>query len=318
MTSRVNAGAIISLLMVLGIGVSAQNPQPTPQHANPTKGTRSKPADQKVIPTELVTNLQGFGTTGRLPKFGGGDYLVNSLIFESASGKIGIGTQTPGSTLSVNGQIETLAGGIKFPDGSVQLTAGVAPVDVIQSVNGLKGPLSLNAGTNIAITSSGNTLTVSAPNALTAAVHDATLTGNGTALSPLSVVSAESQQEPFYADKAFVGFSFNSSFMELGTVPAGKRLVIEYISGSCTVPFGDRVIDIILRLSPVGLDGRRFHNLIPSFTGSAPGFDFYRWSQPVRFIVDSGTDMQLVARKITPVSSGSCDASIAGYLVDKP
>ena len=300
MISRVNVSAILSLLMILAIGVSAQNPQPTPQYANPQKATGSKPAEQKVIPTERVTNLQGFGVTGRIPKFGGGDYLVNSLIFESASGKIGIGTQTPGSTLSVNGQIETLGGGVKFPDGSVQLTAGVAPVDVIKSVNGLKGPLSLNAGTNIAITPSGNTLTVSAPNALTAAAHDATLTGNGTTLSPLSVVSAESQQELFYEEKQFASFGFDTSSMPLGTVPAGKRLVIEHISGFCRVPVGEHINQLTLFLDPVGPVRQHLHHLIPSFTGPVPGYgDQYVWSQSVRFIVDSGTEMSLAAIKTT-------------------
>jgi len=45
------------------------------------------------------------------------------------------------------------------------------------------------AGSNITITPSGNTLTISAPNTLTSVAHDATLTGNGTAASPLGVAA---------------------------------------------------------------------------------------------------------------------------------
>lgn len=37
--------------------------------------------------------------------------------------KVGIGTTTPGEKLSVNGVIETMTGGVKFPDGSIQTTA---------------------------------------------------------------------------------------------------------------------------------------------------------------------------------------------------
>lgn len=39
-------------------------------------------------------------------------------------GNVGIGTQMPGEKLSVNGVIESKQGGIKFPDGTVQFTAG--------------------------------------------------------------------------------------------------------------------------------------------------------------------------------------------------
>jgi len=321
MTNRTNTVAILSVLMVLGITALAQKPQPTPQTTTKSAaGQHSKPTEVKVTTPQGITNLQGFGTTGRIVKFGGGDYLVNSLIFESFAGKIGIGTQTPGSTLSVNGQIETIAGGVKFPDGSVQVTAGVAPVDVVNSLNGLKGVLSLNAGTNIAITPSGNTLTVSAPNALTAAAHDATLTGNGTTLSPLSVVSAESQQEPFYADAA-VSFPSgdNSAFMPLGTVQEGKRLVIEHISGICTVVIGDPLTQVSLSFLPMGSVLPHRHLLIPSLTGQLGLGQDYAWSQSVRLIVDSGTVVRLLARKATTTAGGgSCFGYVAGYLVDKP
>src|SRR5678815_5834151 len=167
-------------------------------------------------------------------------------------------------------------------------------------------------GTNIAITPSGSTLTVSAPDALTGVVHDATFTGNGTTLSPLSVVSAESQQEPFYAK----GFSGDPSFT-LTTVPMGKRLVIEHISGSCSVPIGDRVTEVQLFFQPMGSLFEQFHHLIPSFTGHSLTSDHYSWSQSVRFIVDSGAKVSLFVGKY-PTSGDGCFASLAGYLVVKP
>lgn len=99
-----------------------------------------------VLPT---INLIGFGTSGRIPKFTGGIFLANSVISEDSLGRIGIGTTTPGSTLTVAGQIETKSGGIKFPDGTVQLTAAAAALFQVD--------------------------------------HDATLTGNGTGAMPLGV-----------------------------------------------------------------------------------------------------------------------------------
>ena len=37
--------------------------------------------------------------------------------------RVGIGTETPGEKLTVNGTIESISGGIKFPDGTTQSTA---------------------------------------------------------------------------------------------------------------------------------------------------------------------------------------------------
>lgn len=51
-------------------------------------------------------------------------------------GRMGVGNASPGSTLTVNGVIETTSGGIKFPDGSVQTSAGatrILPVTVTSS-----------------------------------------------------------------------------------------------------------------------------------------------------------------------------------------
>jgi hypothetical protein len=109
---------------------------------------------QTVAPAAAGNPVTGSGTTGRLARWTGSDgsnsfTLGNSIIFEDKFGKVGIGTVTPTSTLTVQGMIQTTLGGYKFPDGTVQTT--------------------------------------SAANALLTVIHDATLTGNGTSASPLGV-----------------------------------------------------------------------------------------------------------------------------------
>ncbi len=135
--------------------------------------------------------VAGGGTLGRLTKWTGftssNAIIGDTTIFEDKYGKVGIGTDTPTSRLTVQGMIETTLGGLKFPDGTVQTTAGLSPSQVVRSLNGLMGDLQLAAGANINITPSGNLLTIAAPNLLSAIAHDGTLAGNGTQASPLGV-----------------------------------------------------------------------------------------------------------------------------------
>ncbi len=68
------------------------------------------------------------GKADHLPKFATSTAVMDSSITE-AGGKVGIGVNgTPGSTLTVNGEIQSLSGGVKFPDGSTQSTAGISAV----------------------------------------------------------------------------------------------------------------------------------------------------------------------------------------------
>jgi hypothetical protein len=140
-------------------------------------------------PAAASPAVVGTGTTGRLTKwtgFNSTSTIGDSTVFEDKFGKVGIGTDSPSSTLTVAGMIQTTMGGYKFPDGTVQ-TSAFSAGQVVSSLNGLKGDLTLAAGPNIAVTPSGNTLTISASGVLTAVEHDQTLRGNGTAGSPLGL-----------------------------------------------------------------------------------------------------------------------------------
>lgn len=54
---------------------------------------------------------------------GSGNLRLGNWISGDNAGKVGIGTTTPSSRLTVNGTIESTAGGVKFPDGTIQLSA---------------------------------------------------------------------------------------------------------------------------------------------------------------------------------------------------
>ena len=91
----------------------------------------SKPLSN-ISPAVPAANLPvfGSGTVGRLTKWGGftstNSAIGDSGIYEDKFGKVGIGTDSPTSKLTVAGVVEA-SGGLKFPDGTVQVTAGLTP-----------------------------------------------------------------------------------------------------------------------------------------------------------------------------------------------
>ena len=115
----------------------------------------------------IVGSYVGGGASGA---FGGwfGTQSNHKLFFFTGNGQptmtvdttgnVGIGTFAPASKLTVTGLIETTAGGLKFPDGTIQTTAGGG--SGVTSLNGLTNNVTLAAGSNITITPSGNTLTI--------------------------------------------------------------------------------------------------------------------------------------------------------------
>jgi hypothetical protein len=184
-TSKSAISAFIWAVILLIIYTVAAQAQTNKQIAKTSNAMAATATNNPVV---------GSGTSGQITKWLGADgantfTIGDSAIFEDKFGKIGIGTKTPASKLTVAGLIESTLGGFKFPDATVQTTA-FDPNQVVRSLNGLKGDLTIAPGTNITVTpSGGNTLTIAAPNVLTAVFHDATLAGNGTGVSPLGIAN---------------------------------------------------------------------------------------------------------------------------------
>jgi hypothetical protein len=92
----------------------------------------------------------------------GSDGQVYERVRIDSQGYVGIGTINPQSPLTVNGVIESVSGGVKFPDGSVQTTAATGDRSSVESLNGLAGSVSLKAGANVSISTTGSNIVISA------------------------------------------------------------------------------------------------------------------------------------------------------------
>jgi hypothetical protein len=271
------------IVLALALTFSAANDQAQAQEL------AKKDKNKALAPAAGSNPVVGSGTTGQLAKWLGVDgsntfTIGNSNIFEDKFGKVGIGgAPSPTSLLTVRGMIETTLGGYKFPDGTVQTTAGISFVThdaslaglgtaasplgiasggvqtfhlannavtapkiangtVVRSFNGLFDNVSLVAGNNITITPSGNSLTIAAPNSLTSIAHDATLTGAGTAASPLGVANggigtAQLADLAVTLDKIAVGQVVTSlnNLKESVTLAAGPNITITPSGNTLTI-----------------------------------------------------------------------------------
>jgi len=96
----------------------------------------TKQAKKQTVAAAASNPVVGSGTPGQITKWIASSVVGDSNIFEDKFGKVGIGTKTPTSLLTAQGMIETTLGGYKFPDGTVQSTAGVVLVNHDASLMG--------------------------------------------------------------------------------------------------------------------------------------------------------------------------------------
>jgi hypothetical protein len=121
------------------LGVSARHALtwPLPPDAPAEIAQELAPSATPPVP------VLGSGTLGRLPKWtrftGIFSLIGDSTIFEDSSGKVGIGTDSPTSSLTVAGMIETRLGGYKFPDGTIQNTAAASGLRFVSHDTTLHG-----------------------------------------------------------------------------------------------------------------------------------------------------------------------------------
>src|ERR1041384_267383 len=82
--------------------------------------------------------VSGTGSAGHFARWLDNNTLETSIISQ-ANGKIGIATTNPTSALTVDGKVESLTGGFKFPAGTIQTTATASGLQTVTHDATLKG-----------------------------------------------------------------------------------------------------------------------------------------------------------------------------------
>ena len=124
--------------------------------------------------------------------------------------------------------------------------------------------------------------------------------------------TAEFAGQPFHQS---ANFSFPDGAITRSasiSIPAGKRLVIEYISGHLGVPAGQNITKIVLGVTL----NRQFadHFVIRTPIGdSGFGNEFFGASQQMRVYAD---DLFINVQRSSPNGTAGGTVTISGYLVD--
>jgi hypothetical protein len=103
---------------------------------------------------------------------------------------------------------------------------------------------------------------------------------------------------------------------ELYTVPAGKRLVIEYVSGDGYVPVDQHLVAVRV-YTTVGFSTIS-HAVNPKWQGHAAPYSYYTVGELTRIYADAGFKITVQALRSDPDQWGIWSASLSGYLVNVP
>lgn len=101
------------------------------------------------------------------------------------------------------------------------------------------------------------------------------------------------------------------------TVPAGKRLVIEYVSGQAFLPSGQKALFSVI-VSLQGQSTGTWHYLESTVVGPFGSQDCFQCGRLVKLYADPGTTVMLRTDRDSPTGTGISRMTLSGHLVSVP
>jgi hypothetical protein len=129
-----------------------------------------------------------------------------------------------------------------------------------------------------------------------------------------SVAVTTAAPEPYQKYVGATNTGTNVHSFNLGTVPAGKRLVIEFVSAHGQVPPGTHV-ELFHLTTLAGGNGATHDLLVHAQPDAVIGDAIFRASQQVKIYADPGTTVTALVRTNTNGQT-TCAIAISGYFVD--
>jgi hypothetical protein len=136
-----------------------------------------------------------------------------------------------------------------------------------------------------------------------------------TTANPVPVFNLNDASQPFQVGAGITQSGTNVSLIDIATVPAGHRLVIEFISTIGQVPPGQHVelMEIITVTDPFG---GATHELLVNAQPPAVSGDFlFRASQQVKLYANAGSQVKALFRRSTSAGNATFGVTISGFLV---
>jgi len=144
------------------------------------------------------------------------------------------------------------------------------------------------------------------------------LTADKVVVIPLKMMSTTTNvASAGLIDACSVSMSSGSSsdFCDFDEVPAGKVLVVEFISGELNLPIGQSAEIRTTTSNPSGFFTH--HNLYLRYQRAKATTNQYIVSQPFRMYIDESNNLGIRAIRNSTTGSSNGTFWITGYLVDK-
>lgn len=138
--------------------------------------------------------------------------------------------------------------------------------------------------------------------------------------APVLVRDVDNPARHPYTSQVFLSWTpgNNVASADFSAVPAGKRLVLEYVAAEGSIPQGQQFFMLIQ--SPA-VNGFVYPLVVTKQASFAFGpTDIYTTSQPVRIYIEPGTTFRALANRNDTTGGAGTDiiVSVTGYLVDVP